>query len=151
MTEIEELEYYDKIKSKIIRYILFKKRTEQEVINKFKEIDETLLAEVIEELKSSGYINDKEYIIRAINEFMNLKNLSVKELTYKLYSKGISKDFLDEYIQNNIENLEEYEIQSARRIYIKKINNYDKDEFNLYLLKKGYKKSTIKQILESEE
>ena len=71
-----------------MKFIMYKKRTEKEVVEKFKNEDKDLLEETIEKLKELGYINDREYIERFANEAMSLKNLSIFELKYKLYSKG---------------------------------------------------------------
>ena len=81
MSYIEE---FDKLKTKVLKYILFKKRTEQEVRNKFINLQGEILNEVIEELKDLNYINDKEYVNKAVKEFINLKNMSIKEIEYKL-------------------------------------------------------------------
>ena len=111
MLDLEELEKKDKLKTKVLKYIMYKKRTEQEVKQKFGDIcEQELLDEVIEELKENGYINDDNYIERAISEFINLKNLSLKEIKYKLLAKGLNKDLIDDYFYNNSEKMEEYEI-----------------------------------------
>ena len=92
MYSIEDLDF---AKNKILKYIFYKKRTENEVRLKFnKVINQELLDDAIEELKENGYIDDNKYIVRAINEFMALKNLSIKEIKYKLMTKGINKNLI---------------------------------------------------------
>ena len=71
---MDYVEEFDKLKTKVLKYILFKKRTEQEVRQKFREDSGEMLDDVIEELKELNYINDENYIQRAVNEFKNLKN-----------------------------------------------------------------------------
>ena len=85
-TRMEDLVVeYDKHKTKILKYIMFKKRTEKEVFQKFSSsVEENMLEDIIEELKENGYINDKQYIKKAVTEYINLQNLSIKELEYKL-------------------------------------------------------------------
>ena len=79
MADIEELEKLDKLKTKVLKYIMFKKRTEREIRRKFATVeDQDLLDDVIENLKEIGYIDDKDYVDRAVAEFMNLNNLSLK-------------------------------------------------------------------------
>ena len=78
------IEEFDQLKTKVLKYIMYKKRTENEVKRKFSNEDSELLEDVIEHLKEIGYINDKSYVERAVAEFMNLNNLSLKELKYKL-------------------------------------------------------------------
>lgn len=135
---------FDKLKTKVIKYIMFKKRTEQEVRQKFIKEDQELLDEIIEELKDIGYINDLNYIERSINEFKNLKNMSIKEIEYKLFSKGVAKDLISKYIYENKEELLQYEIRSAKNIFIKKQNTLDNQEIISYLKKKGYLEESIK-------
>ena len=46
------IEEFDKEKTRILKYILYKKRTEQEIRRKYsKEIEENLLEDIIEYLK----------------------------------------------------------------------------------------------------
>lgn len=149
MRTIEELEELDKLKTKVLKYIMYKKRTEQEVKRKFSNIEnQDLLDEVIENLKEIGYINDDNYIERAVAEFTNLKNLSLKELKYKLLSKGLNKDLIDDYFSSNIDKLEGFEINSAKNIILKRSGNSEEQEIIQFLLKKGYKTDLIKRAIE---
>ena len=138
------IEEFDKTKTKILKYIMYKKRTENEIRTKFNTIEEELLEDSIEYLKEAGYINDKNYIERAVAEFKNLKNMSIKEIIYKLYSKGIKRELLEDYISEHIDELEEYEKQSAQNIINKKIHTTEKEDIINYLLRKGYKRDNIK-------
>lgn len=142
------IEDFDKLKTKVLKYIMYKKRTEQEIKRKFSEEDNELLEDVIEHLKEIGYINDKNYVERAVAEYINLNNLSLKELKYKLQAKGINVEVIEEYIYNHEEELEEYEINSAKNIIIKKQNSMEEQNILQYLLKKGYKMDLIRQAIE---
>ena len=143
------VEEFDKGKTKVLRYILYKKRTEQEVRTKFqKDIEENMLEDIIEYLKEAGYINDKEYIEKTVNNFMILKNMSIKEIKYKLMSKGLNKNDIEDYVYENKEELEEYEMKSARNIIYKKSATMEQEEIVQFLLKKGYKKDNINNAME---
>lgn len=144
------IEEFDKQKTKVMNYIIYKKRTEQEVKNKFiNTIPNDMLEEIIEYVKEAGYINDSDYIEKAVNEFINLKNLSMKEVQYKLIAKGIDRNKIEDYIYENMEELEQYEKKSAMNIYNKKIKNMEIEEIKNYLLNKGYKQRVIKEIMDS--
>ena len=146
MYSIEDLDF---AKTKILKYISFKKRTENEVRLKFnKVINQELLDDAIEELKENGYIDYNKYIVRAINEFMALKNLSIKEIKYKLMTKGINRNLIDDYISNNKEVLADYELKSAKNIAIKK-SNLEKEEVKNYLMKKGFALDSIDEAINS--
>ena len=137
-------EEFDEQKTRVMKYIVFKKRTEQEVRTKFaSSIEENMLEDIIEYLKEARYLDDSEYIERAINNFKILKNLSVKEVKYKLLAKGLNKNYIDDYFYENKEELNEYEQQSARNIFLKKQRDMEKEEIKQYLLKKGYKIDNI--------
>lgn len=132
-------EEFDQAKTRILKYIMFKKRTEAEVKTKFQnQIEENMLEDCIEYLKEAGYINDYEYIEKQVQEYMKLKNLSIKEIKYKLYAKGIAKNIIEEYIENNLEELQEYENQSKENIKNKKSAQMTEEEIRNYLYKKGY-------------
>lgn len=151
-SEYEKIKEFDKMKSKVLKYALYKKRTEQEIRQKFeKELEENMLDDIIEVLKDNSYINDNNYIERAVNEFINLKKLSIKEIKYKLISKGIKSSLADGYVSEHIEELSEYEINSARSLINKKKDTMTDDEIRMYLLKKGYSSDSIKEALLSFE
>ncbi len=141
---MEYIEEFDKLKTKVLKYIMFKKRTEQEVRQKFRQDSGELLDDVIKELKELNYINDENYINKAINEFKNLKNMSIKEIEYKLITKGIKKDIIEDYIYKNKEELINYELNSAKNIFVKKQNTMQTEQIIDYLKKKGYLEETIK-------
>ena len=150
MVTIEELAEFDKLKTKVLKYIMYKKRTEQEIRRKFSNVDnQELLEDVIENLKEIGYINDENYINRAVAEFMNLNNLSLKELKYKLMSKGVNSSVMNNYFDNHLEELEEYEINSAKNIILKKQFSMEEQQLVQHLLKKGYKMDSIKEAIEA--
>ncbi len=139
-------EEFDEAKTKVLKYILYKKRTETEVRNKFsRTMNDNLLEDVIEYLKEANYINDKEYIEKAVSNWKMLKNLSIKEIKYKLLSKGLNKNLIEDYIYENQEELKEYEKKSAQNITYKKETSLEPEEIKQYLLKKGYTEESIKE------
>ena len=148
---LKEAEEFDNFKSKVLKYVLYKKRTEAEVREKFSDCNENNLEDVIEFLKENNYLNDDDYIKRSIDEFKNLKNLSLKEISYKLLQKGISKSLLDDYICNHKEQLLEYEINSAKNILLKKSKTMEIDEIKDYLYKKGYMSESIEIAIDELE
>lgn len=146
------IEEFDKEKIRVLKYVLYKKRSEYEIRNKFSgTIEEDLLEDIIEYLKEARYIDDKEYIQKTINNFIALKNLAIREIKYKLISKGLNKSDIEDYIYENKEELEEYEIKSALNIIYKKSSSMEENEIKQYLLKRGYKIDNINLAFESLE
>ena len=145
------LEEFDNAKTKIMKYLMYKKRTEYEVRNKFSKIlEENLLDDIIDYMKEAGYLSDADYIQRSIAEFRALNHLSRKEIKYKLYAKGIENSQIEDYFDEHKEELYEYELESAKTIAIKKQNTMEQEEIANYLRKKGYVEDTIKEALEEE-
>lgn len=142
--KFEEAEKIEKLRNKVLKYILYKKRTETEVRQKFIDEDENMLEDVIEYIKGQNYINDKEYIERAVKEFIALKKMSIKEMVYKISQKGVSKSLIDEYICENKETMVKYEISSAKAIILKKIQSQEENVIREYLYKKGYMRRMCK-------
>lgn len=137
--DIEKLKKMDEQKTKVFKYITYKKRTEQEVRNKFKgQIEEEMLEEIIDYLKEANYLNDYDFIERQVNEYMNLKTLSIKEIKYKLSTKGLDRKLIEEYIDKNYDSLNEYEKKCIEKIKQKK-KELTEEEIKQYLYRKGYK------------
>ena len=137
--DIEKLKKMDEQKTKVFKYITYKKRTEQEVRNKFKgQIEEEMLEEIIDYLKEANYLNDYDFIERQVNEYMNLQTLSIKEIKYKLSTKGLDRKLIEEYIDKNYDSLNEYEKKCIEKIKQKK-KELTEEEIKQYLYRKGYK------------
>ena len=135
----ERLKEFDAQKTKVFKYITYKKRTEQEVRKKFKgQIEDEMLEEIIEYLKEAKYLDDYDFIERQVREYMNLKTLSIKEIKYKLMTKGLDRKLIEQYIEKNYEELNEYEERCIERIKKKKSDSSE-EEIRQYLYRKGYK------------
>lgn len=141
--KFEEAEKIEKFKNKMLKYIVYKKRTEAEIRQKFSEEDENMVDEAIEYFKELNYINDEIYVQRAVDEFKALKNMSIKEVEYKLLQKGIRKKIIDDYICKNKESMLEYEISSSKAIILKKQVKLEEKDIRDYLYKKGYMQESI--------
>ena len=148
---MDYIQTFDKLKTQVLKYVLYKKRSEAEIRQKFEQEDENMLEEVIQLLKENKYIDDESYIEKAVSEYQRLKNMSIKEIEYKLLSKGIKKENIENYIYNHEEELTEYELNSAKNIFIKKQTTMEKNDIITYLIKKGYKKEMIKELEENKE
>lgn len=147
---MDEIEEFENLKTQVLKYALYKKRSEAEIRQKFSKNAGKMLDNVVQYLQENNYINDSIYIEKTVNEFQRLKNMSIKEIEYKLLSKGIKKDDIDNYIYEKKEELLEYELNSAKNIFVKKQTTMSKEEIIIYLRKKGYANDIIK-VIEVEE
>ena len=139
--DFEKLKEFDEQKTKVFKYITYKKRTEQEVRNKFRgQIDDQTLEEIIDYLKEAKYLDDYEFIEKQVREYMNLKTMSITEMKYKLATKGLDRKLIEKYIDNNYEELKEYEQRCIDKIRSKKAGTKEEQEIEQYLYRKGYKR-----------
>ena len=138
--DFEKMKEFDAQKTKVFKYITYKKRTEQEVRNKFRgQIDEEMLEEIIDYLKEAKYLDDYECIEKQVREYMNLKTMSITEIKYKLATKGLDRKLIEKYIDNNYEVLEQYEQRCIEKIKLKKAGTMEEQDIQQYLYRKGYK------------
>ena len=74
------------VDDKIMKYIVFKKRTEEELKNKCKMLkyDDETIEQIVEYLKENGYINDEVYVEKYIKNVMRLKSCSIREIKIDL-------------------------------------------------------------------
>jgi len=72
--------------------------------------------------------------------------MSIREMKYKLISKGTNASIIDDYFSQNHDELIEFEQKSAQNIYNKKLRTMEKQDIISYLIKKGYKQESIKHI-----
>ena len=110
------------IEDKLMKYVLFKKRTEIEVRKKCKMLnyEEENIEEIIEYLKENEYIDDELYIDKYIKNIMRLKKCSINEIKIDLMRRGIDENLIEKYIT---EELEEFEKESAKILAEKKLKN----------------------------
>ena len=140
------------IDDKIMKYVLFKKRTEKEVRKKCAMLnyEENYIDEVIEYLKEAGYINDSIYIQKYINDVMKLKHMSTAQIRMDLMQRGIDSDLIEGCI--NDERMSQYEFESASYLVNKKLKaGEDIDKIKRFLLNKGYSYSNVAKAIDNLE
>ena len=99
---------------------------------------------IVDEAHNSGTNSMK----KAFEEYMKLKSMSIREIKTKIYAKGIAVDYIEDYINQNREALEEYELNSAKKIIDKKKRTSDEQKIRGYLLKRGFEPDILAKIEE---
>ena len=118
MIDWKEEERFDKYKTRVFRFVLYKQRTEKEVYYKFKNFEdsELYLERVIGILKELKYIDDKRYAEMYIEDSLNIKRLSRFEIKNKLREKGVNTQDIYEAFQKFEDELRSKEIENAINI-----------------------------------
>lgn len=141
------------IDDKLMKYVIFQKRTEAEVRQKCQKLNyaENYTEEVVEYLKENEYINDEKYVEKYIANVMKLKKASIYEIKINLLKKGVDEKYIDAYVSEQYDELIEFEEQSAKKIVKKKIAQNEKDRIKRYLKSKGYLYNSISMAIDMEQ
>lgn len=131
-----------------IRYIMFKKRTEKEVLAKLRALNYSpgIIDKIIAYLKEANYINDQIYVEKYFEELKVVKNWSIKHVRQDLYNRGCECTISDDDLAN-------YELQSIKNLYNKYNFKYpdasqeQKEDFIKALRNKGFLYDNIKKVI----
>ena len=142
-----EPEKYLEAKNTAFKYVVYKRRTINEVREKLKslEVSNDIIEKIIDELICFEYLDDKLYTQKFIEK--NKKD-SINVVKMKLLSKGISKDLIDEYYSNNsCDESEKIIALLKKKKYSNTLENEEKDKIKAYCARKGFKISDIEKAI----
>ncbi len=139
------------IDDKLMKYVVFKKRTEMEVRQKCARLEykEDYIEEIINYLSENKYIDDERYVEKHVNEIMRIKKASIYEIKLDLLRRGIDRDYIENYISAHREELEDFEYKSAKKIVDKKIQTEDIEKIKKYLIGKSYSYKVISNAIDN--
>lgn len=135
---------------KLMKYVLFQKRTVQEVKNKCKLLgyNDDYTDEIILYLIENEYLDDELYVMKFILNTIKLKKRSAKEIKFDLLRRGVNEDIIDKYMDTP--ELNEYELSCA--IYLAKKKYKECDDVlkvKKFLLNKGYKIQIVNKSIDT--
>lgn len=144
---------FNAAKSRAIIFLSLKVRCSSEVGIKLENegFDEAVVSNVIDELKSMGYLNDTLFVRKFIHDRSILKPQSKKLLKYELLKKGIEGDIIDSV-------LSDYELDEetvAARLIKRKFGKYDfKDEIvrnraRNFLYRRGFNSEITENVIDT--
>lgn len=134
---------------KLMKYVLFKKRTVKEVREKCKLLgfSPEYIDEIIAYLEENGYLDDEKYVMKYILNIIKLKKKSVQEIRFDLLRRGIEEQIIEKYIT---EELRVFELKSAIELAKKKYKDCnDVLKVRKYLATKGYSREVINKAIDS--
>lgn len=146
---LEEELRYDNFKSRIVRNLLLRLKTEKEVRDKYSRYDDSdlYLERAIEEIKEYGYIDDEKYARLYIQDAIILeKRNSIFELKQKLIQKGVPSNYIYQAISENEEKLNELEQKVIKKILYNK-RKKEEDKVISYLYRKGFNTRNIQNAV----
>lgn len=142
---------FQEAKSRAIRYLTLRIRTEKEVRDKLKSegYDRECISRVIDELKAMGYINNQLYAQKYVYDRSKLKPMSKRMMKLELLSKGIPEEVADEVLADW--KAEDKDV--ARNLVKRKFGKYDLRDGKIvkkaymFLAHRGFSGDTIKEVL----
>ncbi len=140
-------------KSKAVRYLALRLRTEKEVREKLlnEGYDHECTSKVIEELKAIGYINNKLYAQKYIFDRSKLKPLSRRMMKLELLSRGIDEETADEVLAD----WKAEDSVIAEGLLKRKFGKYDMNDQKIqrkaymFLVHRGFSRETIREALKA--
>lgn len=126
--------------------------SEKKLREKLSDYSDEIVDEVINKLKEYGFINDKDLARRIANDNSNISRFGKNKIRQNLYRKGISKDDIDEAVEE-IDSNEQYEnaLYLARKRY-KNLKGEDNrkvyQKLTQHLAYKGFSYDIIKSVIQ---
>lgn len=126
--------------------------SEKKLREKLSDYSDEIVDEVINKLKDYGFINDKDLARRIANDNSNISRFGKNKIRQNLYRKGISKDDIDEAVEE-IDSNEQYEnaLYLARKRY-KNLKGEDNrkvyQKLTQHLSYKGFSYDIIKSVIQ---
>jgi regulatory protein len=129
---------FEEAKERAVKYLVLSLRTESELKTKLRKlnVEEDIISEVTEYLKSIGYIDDSKYVDAYLRQCINIPKYSLYEIKMKLIQKGINK----ELVGNKIEAFEgyNYEKNLIEKLLNGKLKNMEPLKQKAYLYRRGF-------------
>lgn len=121
-----------------------------------KNYQDSLIADVIEELKKFKYLDDEAFAESFICDKINLRPCGNRMIKRELQSRGVSSDIIEEKLRSLLD--EKTEMELAERLVSKKMRTLKKGEdknktrrkLSAYLASKGFSFDIIGQTLRNK-
>lgn len=152
INKIIEKSKLNKTYENILKFASLRPRSKMEFSVWFKKhkIDEVLHNKLLKKLKRLDLVGDKKFAVWWIDQRLQFKCKSEKELILELKAKGIEKNIIDDVISDANIN----EIQTAKKLIQKKKYLWEKyDDFEArkkasnYLMRKGFGWDVIREVV----
>jgi regulatory protein len=101
------------------------------------------IEKVITRLKEREYLDDYKFAKYYIENRFTKKGISSKRLRMELMKKGISRDIIDQVLEESDRNDED----EIRKIITKKRAKYDDEKLIQYLCRQGFQFETVRNLV----
>lgn len=156
VTEIVKKSEFQKTLDKLLMWATLRPRSKKEVDQYFKrkKVHESLEKELLERLDHLKLINDEEFARWWVDQRLEFKSKSVRDITQELRVKGIGKEIIEKVLGGSGINEE----KNARDLIEKKMYKWRnleprsaRQKMSQYLSGKGFGWGVIKSVVEIED
>jgi len=137
--EIDELVHrdkFDKAFDAAVRLLAVRPRSESELIQRLrrKGVDENVINEAIDKLRTLGYVNDEDFARFWVQNREQFSPMGSRRLKFELRQKGVESDTVDEVLEDEV-GQDEYEL--AYRAARSKLRSYTGLEYQDFYRRMG--------------
>ncbi len=153
--KIEEIllcEELQKARGKAFGLVARKFFSELEIRKKLQKFRLEVVDEVVGELKTLNYLDDKELAKRMIHDLSILRGVGKIKIRYELKRKGIKELVFEDLLDEMIEEKSQYE--AAKKLLLKKLQTVKEVNYNTkgkiwrFLQGKGFENDVISEVFE---
>jgi|SRR5690554_1406429 len=140
-------------KSKAYQYLSFRQRSQKELEDHLlkKEFSQTTVDCVINMLRDAGYINDLDFAKAYVRDKTTFKNFGPYRIKNELSQKGISKDLIEQALQQEYQEELQELVDLVKSKYSSILHDRSEKKFRRiggFLQRKGHSYDTIKKVLD---
>lgn len=138
---------FAEVLSKLMKFCAYQERSVQEVRTKAFQlgVQQDKIDELLEQLIKEGFLNEERFAERYVQGKVNIKRWGKYRISQGLFSKGISGELADRYInqideERNLENLNYWIAYKLERMADAKAES---DKLYRFLLSKGFESNLV--------
>lgn len=135
------------IEKKLLRFLSFRMRSRQEVLDYLikNDVDDDFAGILIEKYEGLGYIDDDAFTKAWINDRIKFKAYSKRMIAFELRNKGVDNNIIEKYIDG----IDDVQYQCAIRNLKKRYKTMDTDNTKMisFLLRKGFEYNVAKEAV----
>jgi regulatory protein len=147
---------FEKFYKAAIRFLSFRPRSEKELKDYLakKECDPLISKRIIDSLTRDKFLNDEEFVRWWVEQRTILKPKATRIIKYELKQKGISKELIDSFFENEEDSTSDFdkalELAEKKMVRLEKIEDKRKvyEKLGRFLASKGFDWDTIKEVID---
>ncbi len=139
----------DKVMAAALRLLNFRWYTESELIDRLnrKGFESDEINNVMTELKSLGYVDDKRFVDQWVSQRKRLKPMGKIRIKHELQAKGVQREVVDKVLEEMLPQIEEHDI--ALSLADKKLKKNPRIEWRklaAFLTRRGFSWEIVSRV-----